>query len=145
MTGEKPRVYLAGPIQHAGDHGKGWRARVKEEYDGFEWVDPLDKYDDTKSYDEIDEEWSNARIVEEDLTMIANCDAILVHWEEIPSAGTPMEVAYAIQVFEIPVVIQTTVEDMSIWLEVHAHEVVETFDDAVDALREEIQVELTSW
>jgi hypothetical protein len=72
-----PRVYLAGPIQHANDNGKGWRARVKQNYDECEWIDPLDKYDATEhEY----QEWTDEQIVEDDLTMIDNADALLVHW-----------------------------------------------------------------
>lgn len=75
------RVYLAGPIQHAADYGKGWRARLKSgeiaETDGIEFVDPMDKYN-TKEQEYT--EWTDTDIIREDLALIAECDAILVHW-----------------------------------------------------------------
>lgn len=134
------KVYLAGAIQHASDHGKGWRQRVKNNYGKFGWLDPLDKYDSTKSFDNISDEWTNAEIVEGDLELIEESDALLVHWREVPSCGTPMEIVYAVQVFEIPVVVQTTVAEPSIWLLEHADAVVETFDEAIEALEEYIDL-----
>jgi len=76
MCMSKPTVYMAGPIQHAADRGKGWRNRVKQG-DECEWVDPFDKYDSTT---EEGAEWSDEDIVENDLEMIDNSDALLVHW-----------------------------------------------------------------
>ena len=129
----KPRVYLAAPIQHVNDYGKGWRNRLKQDVEAIEWVDPLAKYN-SQEVSEINDEWSDERIVMEDLELIESCDAILVHWQEVPSCGTPMEIAYAIQVFEIPVIVQTTVEEPSPWLTAHATEMVETFEEAVEAI-----------
>lgn len=90
------RVYLAGPIQHAADHGKGWRERLKDEdiaHEGaIEWVDPLDKYN---THEMEYREWTSEDIVKEDLDIIADCDAVLVHWIEVPTCGTPMEVFFA--------------------------------------------------
>jgi len=124
-------VYLAGPIQHSADRGKGWRQRVKE-IDGFEWIDPLEKYDNT--CDES-EEWSNTKIVEEDLSLIDRSDAILVHWEEVPTCGTPMELRYAHE-WLTPVVAQTTVptERLSPWFTYHVDAIEKTFEDACFAL-----------
>lgn len=126
------KVYMAGPIQHAHDDGKGWRQRVKERYDYIEWLDPFDKYDSTEPEDQIREmdEVTEEYIVEEDLKLIHDSDAVLVHWENVPSVGTPMEIRYA-YVNDIPVVLQTTVDDPSPWLTYHADSVHETFDEAV--------------
>lgn len=128
----QPPVYLAGPIQHAQDRGKGWRNIVKGYYDECEWVDPFDKYDTTT---EEGEEWDVEDIVEDDLAMIDDCQGVLVHWEEVPTCGTPMEMRYAYEQ-DIFIVVQTTVrhDELSPWLTYHASEIVATFDDAVETL-----------
>ena len=87
----KLRVYLGGPIQHVNDYGKGWRNRLKKNHPEIDWVDPLDKYN---TMEEAESEWTAEQVVEDDLRMIADCDAILVHWQETPSCGTPMEVFF---------------------------------------------------
>jgi nucleoside 2-deoxyribosyltransferase len=128
----QPRVYLAGPIQHSHSRGKGWRERIKQR-ESFTWVDPLAKYD---SMADADDEWSDERIVEEDLRLIDGCRALLVHWEEVPTCGTPMEMRYAYE-RDIPTLVQTTVPDhrLSPWLTHHAMDVVEDFDTAEKRLR----------
>jgi nucleoside 2-deoxyribosyltransferase len=125
----QPRVYLAGPIQHSHSRGKGWRERIKQR-ESFTWVDPLAKYD---SMAEADDEWSDERIVEEDLRLIDGCRALLVHWEEVPTCGTPMEIRYA-YANDIFTVVQHTLDDPSPWLTYHAHVEVEAFQEAVDTL-----------
>lgn len=127
-------VYMAGPVHNTQDHGMGWRARIAGEYDDIEWVDPTDAYDPTKTYDDIVRDWDGSDIVEKDLELLSECDAVLVHWENVVSVGTPMEIVYAHERFAIPVVVQTTVDDVPIWLEEHADALVETFDEAVDHL-----------
>lgn len=123
------KIYLAGPIQHVNDYGKGWRERLKQERDEFEWVDPMDKYN---SMQDAEAEWTDEDIVEEDLRLIDECSAVLVHWEAVPTAGTPMETFYASR-NGIPVVVQTTLQDPDIspWISAHADAIVSTFDDAI--------------
>lgn len=130
---DKARVYMAGPIQHAQDRGKGWRERVKEQYDQLEWVDPIDKYDSASAA----AEWEDERIVQEDLGLIDECEALLVHWEEVPTCGTPMEIRYAYGEDKL-VVVQTTVpyDELSPWLTYHVNGVVPTFAGATNHLRE---------
>lgn len=128
------KVYLAGPVQHVEDYGRGWREWIKQERaaEAIEWVDPLDVYD---TQAELEAEWSEERIVEEDLELIDGCDAMLVHWQAVPTAGTPMEMFYAQQCRGelIPVVVQTKLHesDVSPWVEAHSSTIVETFDDAI--------------
>lgn len=92
----KAKAYLAGPIQHAADHGKGWRERLKDgdiDYEGdIELVDPMDKYN---THEMEYKEWTSEQIVKDDLELIADCDAMLVHWLEVPTCGTPMEVFFS--------------------------------------------------
>jgi len=96
-------VYLAGPIQHADNHGTNWREEIQEVYpDRFDWLDPLSKYDPTDPkvdfyFDEDDrddlyelktqtaDDGSNkyvtpTDIVEGDKLVIDEADAILVGW-----------------------------------------------------------------
>lgn len=129
------RIYLAGPIQHVSDYGKGWREWLKDNRSEFEWADPLDEYN---NMEEAEQEWTCTDIVQKDLDMIDESSGLLVHWDTVPTAGTPMEVFYAAQVAETPVVIQTTLHesDISPWIEYHADRIEESFDDAIDALRE---------
>lgn len=126
-------IYLAGPIQHSSDYGKGWRGWLKQNYDNFRWVDPMDKYN---TMDEAEDEWTNADIVEDDLEMIDGADGLLAHWELLPSAGTPMEIFYARRNVGGPVVIQTTLheDDISPWIEYHADAIVESFEGAIEVL-----------
>lgn len=125
----KPKVYLAGPIQHSNSRGKGWRERLKSKYDHVEWVDPIDKYD---SGDEA-AEWEDEKIVREDKALIDECDAVLLHYEKTPSWGTPREQEYA-AANDIPVFVQTTETDPSPWLTVDAEAITRTFDEAVGAI-----------
>lgn len=127
------RIYLAGPIQHVQDNGKGWRGWLKSEKnnEGYEWVDPLDKYD---TMDEAEDEWTNEDIVEDDLNLIAGCDGILTHWSLSPTAGTPMEVFFQARYTAGPVVVQTTLHesDISPWIDYHADFIAESFEEALD-------------
>lgn len=131
------KIYLSGPIQHVRDYGRGWREWLKSEYSDdvrVAFVDPMDKYD---TMDEAEAEWTNRDIVQDDLEMIDQSDAMIVHWDAVPTAGTPMEMFYAFR-DNVPVVVQTTLHesDISPWVEYHSHYITETFEDALDALVE---------
>lgn len=146
------RVYLAGPIQHSGSRGKGWRERVKSMYDSIDWVDPIDKYDSSEEATESttessdssttgeteSSEWEDERIVEEDKQLILDCDAVLLHYELTPSWGTPREQEFAVQ-HGIPVYVQTAVPDskLSPWLTVDAEMVGYGFGDVVPQIKED--------
>lgn len=104
-----PKTYLAGPIQHSRSRGKGWRQMVKERYDGIEWMDPLEKYSDSEA-DESDE-WSDERIVEEDKEMIDEADAVLMHYEKVPTWGSPREHEYCEHLGEMSRFIDVLMEE----------------------------------
>lgn len=127
------KVYLAGPIQHVNDYGRGWREWLKSHRDDHDWIDPMDKYD---TIADAQDEWTITDIVEDDLAMIDESDAILAHWDTVPTAGTPMEIFYARNTAAVPVVIQTKLHesDISPWIEYHAADIVETFDRAIAVL-----------
>lgn len=130
-----PAVYMAGPIQHVNDYGRGWRNFVKKRYpDACEWLDPLDEYN---SMEEAEAEWTDERIVKKDLDMIDRADALLVHWDTVPTCGTPMEIFYA-NVHDVPVIVQTTLPeyDLSPWLTHHSDYIVESFETALNCVYE---------
>lgn len=134
---EEDVVYMAGPIQHARDYGRGWREWLKSERDdvGIKWYDPMDAYD---SMAEAEAEWTSTDIVEKDLEMIDESDALLVHWGDVKSTGTPMEVFYANRTADVPVVVQTTLheDDISPWIEEHSTAIVESFGEAIAAIQD---------
>lgn len=138
-------VYLAGPIQHAPDGGHGWRDMAVRTYPDFDWINPLDKYDghanavvvhngtppaDTDPDAEL---VSVTELVESDKELIRRSDAVLVGWDDVPSAGTPMEVLYAYEL-NIPVVCQYDGDGISPWMEYHSEAVYPRFAGCVDHL-----------
>lgn len=128
-----PTVYLAGPIQHAGDYGKGWRAYVKDTFDGYDWICPVELEDPT----EADRLGGTKELVEEEIDVIVDdADGMLVHWEEVPTCGTPMEMVYA-HLNDVPTVVQTTVpkDEWSAFMSYHSDHIAETLDEAEHALR----------
>lgn len=132
-TSEQPSVYLAGSVMHADDHGVGWREEVAR-VDRFEWLNPLDVYQHSEA--DIEEEWTDERIVEKDLDMIDRLDALLVNWDEsIPSTGSPMEVFYAARRPQ-KVVVVCDDEEISPWMTYHADVVVPDMDNAFVALQQ---------
>lgn len=181
------RVYQAGPIDNVPDYGLGWRNRLKEDYPEIEWIDPsekeLERLDEGAAIEDRLEMWEPEEMVEADYEQIASSDALLVHYERVPSTGTPMEVAvtdvvpplartiramasyiasmdggtdegtartimYSHDVPEwladmvlaidhdVPIVVQTTVEDPSFFMQAHSDVIVETFAEAVRELEE---------
>lgn len=116
---------MAGPIEDAQDAGRGWRNWLEQNRDDIEWVNP----EDLIEQDEFCEEY-----VEDEIELIKSSDAMLVHWEDVKTCGTPMEVVYAATLFDIPVIVQTTVEDPSKWLTYHATAIVDNFNDAIALL-----------
>lgn len=99
------KIYLAGPIQHAENNGRGWRKNLELWYDDVEFLNPLDKYDAAEDYDDMRAEWDDEDVVEADLELIRESDGVLVHYEEgVPSYGTPCEAFYASRNLDKPVV-----------------------------------------
>jgi len=84
-------IYLAGPVKERDDSGAPWRDAIKAEHgDDYDIIDPLDKYDP----DDVQQP-SAQQIVEADLEMINDADAVLVRYAGEPTWGTPMEVFHA--------------------------------------------------
>jgi hypothetical protein len=74
--------------------------------------------------------------------MVTDADGMLVHWEEVPTCGTPMEMVYAQMAGhqqgrkDTFVVTQSTIDtdDMSAFLTYHSDAMVSTFDEAAETL-----------
>jgi len=152
--GFKPTIYLAGPVQHADDHGVGWRETVTELVNSFETANPLNKYnipveDLTIVRDRPpmgDDEVSAAQIIESDKDLIREADAILVGYEDVQMTGTPMEVCWCDEVCpETPIVVwmrdQTTRDELSPWWE-HADAFERSLTSALWQLRQRTDVEV---
>lgn len=129
-------VYLAGPILHVADHGETWRDTVTSEYSTvFDWVNPLKHADNPDGVTHIDDA---AEIVATDTQLIADSDAMLVNWELVPTAGTPIEMYIAQHEYNMPVVVvwDDNDRDLSPWVRVYSTTVVETVDAGVLTLKE---------
>lgn len=114
-----PKVYQAGPIDNAADHGVGWRNWLKGTFPEIEWVDPCEKEFAEAGPNSTWEERMDVyaenpeAMVHDDYALVAECDAMLVHWEEVPTCGTPMEMSMA----AIVPPLARTLDDMSYKLE----------------------------
>lgn len=134
----QPKVYLAGPISNAPDHGETWRNDIKEWYPNIEFLDPLDQYN-SKADDlevvytdkKIDEggRVSTRSIVEYDKDLISSADAVIVNWPGVKSDGTAMEVFYAHS--QMLTTVAVADEPLSIWMYHHTSATVSSFEQAV--------------
>lgn len=131
------RVYMAGPILHQENFGREWRSELKT-YDTplIEWVDPMDLI--TENTDRPPEFWDIESIVEEDMEALETCDAMLVAWDTVPTAGTPMEIFYASHDLDIPVVVRADMDrgDISPWIQYFADDIFADFNSCVNRLVE---------
>lgn len=107
QEGDKPIVYLAGPIHYADDGGHTWRNKVINEYpDLFTWINPLDFFDGgedkatilpeevAENYDSEEDETviTDEELVEVDKQFVEWADAVMIGYaESVPSWGTPQE------------------------------------------------------
>lgn len=137
----RPSVYLAGPVRHAEDSGRGWRDAIAAVNSHIEWLNPLDEYDAPASDVEIvnghassDNELGVATLVESDMRLIREADAVLVGYSTARAVGTPMEVMFASE-HDTPVVIWTragqVAEQLSPWYRYHANLITPHRRDAV--------------
>lgn len=109
---DRPKVYLAGPIQHADDGGHGWRDKVIDDHRSLQYLNPLDFFDGgedkatilpeavAEDYETDKGEFliTDEELVHKDKNMVNEADALLIGFPEKVSAwGTPMEQIYAWQ------------------------------------------------
>lgn len=116
----KAKVYLAGPVHHADDGGESWRQYLEDNYDMFEWQNPLGKYN--ISFEEVSVAYNERHyqellktvdknnivtpeeVVRQDKEEILSCDAVLVGWTGVWSDGTLREIEFASHQLNRPVV-----------------------------------------
>lgn len=127
-------VYLSGPMQHLDDEGRSWREKIKDEYPGVNWLDPLDKEIEDKKPDDPDY-WADPilsqGLMDADKEMIDEADAVLLYRASgVASHGSGREHEYAIQ-NDIPVFVWTTVNDPSPCLVADSKSVSRGLDQAV--------------
>lgn len=123
--------YLCGPITNCNDaEAAGWRNRFSEVFPSA--LDPM-----RRDYRRANALRDHLReIVELDKRDIRASDVLLVGWNgDKPSVGTSMEIMYA-WTLGIPVVtwMQPGAQRL-VWLEYHSTIIVESFEDAVAAVR----------
>lgn len=146
-------VYLAGPIADAEDP-HGWRNELSHrltEY-GIETNDPLERFDCTPGEltlvpdDEYERRngWSehvvpDSDIVEADIDLLAESDLMVVGgWNtDDHTVGTPMEVALANYIYDIPVVVWPAEGGChtraSPWMRYHSDAFLEAVDTSLAA------------
>jgi len=103
---DRPKVYLAGPIQHADDGGHGWRDKVIDDYRTCQYLNPLDFFDggedkatilpeeEAEDYEAENGEFviTDEELVEKDKRMVHEADGLIIGFpEKVPSWGTPQE------------------------------------------------------
>jgi hypothetical protein len=135
-TSNPEGVYLAGPINHVDDHGRGWRERLVETVADVVFHNPLDINDDHEfDASEPVPTW----VVGADLEMVAQAETVLA-WLPFttPSRGTAVEIWEAGKDPETEVVIWTESarpELYSPFVRGPADQWVHSMGDAIDAIR----------
>lgn len=126
------KVYLAGPIHHKENNGRDWRDIVTAR-SSFEVLNPLDQFDGKEGAKPIE-------IITDDLSMINEADALLVKWEQVPTAGTPMELFYASYWRDMPVITVFDGEgrDLSPWIQYWSTDIVSSLSEAVTVIETEV-------
>ncbi len=125
------QIYLAGPIRHSPDPYT-WRNAFEETHPEHKFLNPLD-FDVNEN---ADGSAPSEDVVDKDLYHLYHkADALICKWEKVETAGTPMELVYADEIYEIPVVVwNSTDEELSPWVKDHADAVVDMPDDAINIL-----------
>lgn len=111
----KVKVYLAGPIENANDYGLGWRQVYKDRLDALGGTTVIPnliedqriphkelrklKITDISAYVRAVRD-----IIDADLQVLNDCDAVVTLWDGTWSAGTMHEVGHAFE-YGIPVYI----------------------------------------
>jgi hypothetical protein len=134
-------LYLAGPILGCSDaEVHVWRDQVKGIlccYPGVKIYDPATRdyrkiLAEAATYEEIEK--IDDEIVTNDVQDILECQAVMAGCHK-PSAGTSQEIWMA---WHLPIFVVTIVPDRmqtSAWIRRHSSIVVESYVDAIDALR----------
>lgn len=140
-----PTIYLSGAISNVPDDGRYWRNMVKSMYPGYRYEDPLDYHDPQDDTEIVYQDGSEIRkdpdvviaqeVVNTDKKLIDQSDVVLVNWEKsVHSTGTDMEIIYAHDVAQTPVVVwsSVSVEDCPLWLRQHSEFISDDLDEVFD-------------
>lgn len=120
-------LYLCGPINGCTDaEANDWRQAVIAAWPG-RCIDPM-----VRDYRGREAE-AFQEIVEMDKADVDACDVLLVNYDR-PSVGTSMEVLYAWERGKQVIVVCRPDAPISPWLRYHAHSVVFSFADALEAV-----------
>jgi len=135
LVAEPEGVYLAGPMNHVDDHGRGWREHLIKHVDDVAFHNPLNINED---YEFDAGEPVPTWVVDADLEMVAQAETVLA-WLPFrtPSRGTAVEIWEAGKDPETDVVVWTETahpDRYSPFVRDPADEFVFTIDDAVDAI-----------
>ncbi len=124
------KVYLAGPINGCTDEQcKVWRDYIKTQLP--DTLDPMRRDYRGKEDESVNE------IVEGDKLDINQCDIVLVNFPS-PSAGTCMEMLYAWERHKYIVVVVPKDAKISPWVRYHATLITDSFDGAVNNIKQYI-------
>jgi len=133
-------VHLAGPMNHVKDHGRGWREHlIENESEGINYLNPLDL---NEKYDFDESEPVPPWIIDEDLEMVEDADAVLAWLPfETPSRGTAVEIWEAGKDPETFVVVWTDVprSRFSPFVRMPADRFVGSMEGALSRLREDVE------
>lgn len=139
-------IYLSGAIKNLESDGRNWRQLVEEVCPEFEYENPLDYHDPrdettiifpnhSPAFIEEQEETVDAEeVVEKDKELLWSSNAALVNWEhDVVSVGTDMEVIYAYERVDIPVVVWTDVarDEAPLWLRCHSDFLSPSFEQCI--------------
>jgi nucleoside 2-deoxyribosyltransferase len=121
------KIYLAGTIYSHGDHGS-WKHRMCDEFvnlDGeYEFIDPDPSTE------------CNHAMVARDKALIESCDVFVAYIARL-TIGTTMETYHAYIQNNIPIIIidPNYLLAGDIWMEVHAHCIVKSVEEASDIIK----------
>jgi hypothetical protein len=138
---DKMTVYLAGPIDNVpGKESSGWRDKVKEALPDINFLDPLRRK--FKGFDYEIGQWTGegpnsdfVDIVEEDKKDVSESNVVLVYHNK-PGVGTSMEILYAFERGIYVLTVGCTGRPLSPWILYHSSKIVDTLDEAIEALKE---------
>lgn len=128
---------MAGAMSNVEDDGRGWRNQLVAnylQYDHVDFLNPLDNYDPLTDGEPTEEEYRY--IIEEDLGMIDEADAVFVRWDlSVENEDTAKECGYATWVADTPYYVHNlTGEEPPLWLSEDAEAICETETDLMNAI-----------
>lgn len=134
IESRKPILYLCGAMDNVSeDERHGWREEVKQKWKADWCLDPTRRDYGERDLDEVCRE-----LVDLDKRDIMASDITLVNYTR-PSVGTSMEILFSWE-RHMPVVIIDKAENgfISPWLYYHSTVIVDSIDEALDWIKENV-------